>query len=160
MREIKFRGKNPDGYWIEGDLVRKALTAHAMIVDCGIAEEGCYPIGVIPETVGQYTGLRDKNGKEIYEGDIVKYRDISYGDFNTAISWNETMGAFCAYDFDFPPKQIDIPEREWGKSHNPCNCDGAYFSLRKSPLGSIGNIDKLMHLEIIGNIHENPELLK
>lgn len=64
-REIKFRGKTPDGKWITG--------SETFIHDGdGIwLSDGCDVVKVIEDTVGQFAGMYDKNGKEIYEGDIV-----------------------------------------------------------------------------------------
>ena len=66
MREIKFRGKRLDnGEWIEGDLLR--MNDHWFIFP-DPAPEGIDKYEVDPATVGQYTGLKDEHGKEIYEG--------------------------------------------------------------------------------------------
>ncbi|MBQ2299462.1 MAG: hypothetical protein II278_08835 [Bacteroidaceae bacterium] len=133
MREILFRGKRTaSGEWVEGGFHSRFEKAFIIGISVLLRIDGTE---VIPETVGQYTGLTDKNGKKIFEGDIV---DASAAWWDAAgpaghdspiilVEWNDGL---CGFE---PFANYD------------CDC-GVYISSSEC--------------EIIGNIHDNPELLK
>ena len=123
-----FRGKREDNNeWVTGDLMQWSDGTIRICVESGVDEKTT--VTVIPETVGQCTGLKDKNGKMIYEGDIVK------GLFNFGL---EIMSVCTFKDGAF------------GLTAKQC---GAYHF---SAFTSICNVK----YEVIGNIHDNPELLE
>lgn len=139
MREILFRGKCVDsGEWVYGNLIEdkwgddNGNTIYAILQDRvapGIVELWT-PVRVIPETVGQYTGLTDKNGKKIFEGDIC-------GCFcNTQIFEVKYCKERCGYFLDDCVRSGD--------------CEPAPECL--------GNLRNTM--EVIGTIYDNPELLE
>lgn len=124
MREILFRGKTKQGEWVEGDLIHseKNFNNKLSIIDW---TKDPYQFEVIHETVGQFTGLTDKNGTKIFEGDIVM--------MNGLLSNNN----------------VDVIV-------NKIDCFSPIFSSQPiSTLISIG-----LSFEVIGNIHDNPELLQ
>jgi uncharacterized phage protein (TIGR01671 family) len=129
MRSIQFRGKRlGNGEWVYGNLVEKAFDGTSKTVDIGIQKSGYYPIEVDPATVGQFTGLRDKNGKEIYEGDICSLVDFDHNKRIEEIVY--IAGSFCL---------------------------GRCISLRQTQTDNYKYVGD--SIEVIGNIHENPELI-
>lgn len=143
-RTIKFRGKRVDtGECVYGDLIHGQGPKYGkmyILPQTHIYPKGCSDLdgwNVIPETVGQFTGLLDKDGKEIYEGDIVRIGTESFG-------WANGKSGFVHYEIkhqgcDFILHILDL-NRKWG---------------RLSRIEEIG-----WEVQIKGNIHDNPELLE
>ena len=127
-REILFRGKRIDnGEWVEGYFVNLWLM-HYQKHQPIITDNNAVSYDVDPSTVGQYTGLTDKNGKNIFEGDIVKTDKFSEPNKQYIIKYDLQFGAFIGQD-----------------RYN------LYFVTFDGDSGEF---------EVIGNIHDNPELLE
>ena len=150
MREILFRGKRKDnGEWIYGVPITDESTNDVYIITSTAGASLKSEINnmcatgfrAIPETVEPYTGLTDKNGTRIFEGDIIKSEQdgmigvIRFGEYQTTNSGNGE----CHLGFSI----------EWY---------GKYSDLLRRDLGwwvIFGNTD----INIFGNIHDNPELM-
>lgn len=134
-REIKFRGKRLDnGEWVYGYFYEECENTYIIEDRQHQKNDLCarnIPYRVATETVGQYTGLKDKIGKEIYEGDIVKTKEYGkfLGDKN-----------FSGYD------------------HFEVHFKNGGFRLENEE--RIFNLINNSHLEVVGNVHDNPSLLK
>ena len=123
MREIKFRAKDRVGVWVYGDLRLTSREPHIWTDP--------YTSHIInTETIGQYTGLKDKTGKEVYEGDIVE--SIS-GKVGYVIFLQQEMGYVVVWD----NCDTRLGHRNRGGGYE---CDGS--------------------IEVIGNIYDNPDLVE
>lgn len=122
----KFRGKSPKtGEWLYGDLVHAADGKRmAILVNDAETYDECE---VIPGTVGQFVELTDSNKKDVYEGDILKWKEYDFEKIGVVI-WNP----FCVF--------IGRPS--------------------KYGIQCIGIASTIKETEVIGNIHNNPELMK
>ena len=135
MREILFHGKRTDnGEWVEGDVLQ--IRYHSGHIEYQIMPQTpvSSAVPVLPETIGQFTGLADKNGVRIFEGDICRFKrfnDIHVGE----IVFNVTTASFVM-------RYQSIV--------------GAYGekATQKMLLSVCDDI------EVVGNIRDNPELLR
>ncbi len=143
MRTIKFRGKaSYNGEWLFGYLINICGNYHILGKD-DIREDGHHvaqdsdrPTWVDLETIGQFTGFHDRNGKVIYEGDIIDVHipcnSIGKEEHRTrVVVWNEK----CAR-FEFQDKRGN------------CIAD------------SVGAKYNVVYYEVVGNVFDNPELLE
>ena len=136
MREIKFRAKGKDnGDWVYGDYC-SIPNPNILFIN---SDNEIDTEEIDPKTVGQFTGLHDKNGKEIYEGDILEFiTKRKYG-----------------FLYDGVKVRIKV---EFGK-FNPMN-DTLYDFIGFHTNDSSIQYYLEYGCEVVGNVHDNPELLK
>ena len=153
-REILFRGKRVDnGEWVYGRGLQQckdelgneivAIFTDVVKSEKYIKKEGRYTLYYAPvkaETLEQYTGLKDKNGKKIFEGDVVHLKGDGYGgakigkDYYRVVTFHE--GVFCLSIEDGVHYPVHTPIYEHSDSHN------------------------IVIWDVVGNITDNPELMK
>lgn len=142
MREILFRGKTKanhiyDAYWLYGDLVHLVYNEGLVFMfnELQILDE------VDPETVGQFTGLTDKHGKKIFEGDIVKLTDKSFGNkWKAVVEFGNPNGNYT-----------------WGWQLKPI---GKAKNVNTDILCWVEMEETGAFCDVIGNKWDNPELLE
>lgn len=161
-REILFRGKRCDnGEWVYGNLLKGVEGDCYIIV---ITKDGFTKYEeyeVAPDTVGQYTGLKDKNGNKIFEGDILRVKE-----FENLLTkeFSEDDNRFDLFTLDEIKGEKDaeyITPVKWEECGFVVSTNGNYFDMWAASLfGDMKRSNPVLDFEVIGNIYDNPELLK
>ena len=132
MREILFRGKTTHSKkWIYGNYIQETLgdSIYSKVEDIleNIDSGSRY---IIPETLGQYTGIKDKNGTKIFEGDICEHIDRDNYPRPFAVEWIEDYACF-----------VFVDKGDYFRNY--------YFQKKH-----------MENIQVIGNIYDNPELIQ
>ena len=155
MREIRFRGKRVDnGEWVYGDLLQPNLIVADWCNETGTQVFDLEAYAVIPETIGQFTGLKDKNGNKIFEGDVVKqsFQQNTPEDFyaheesHVVEGYHQGVVKITPNGVSIMRPYFVITYDDWDEDISP--------QILKTPKSVRG-----YRSEILGNIHDNPELL-
>ena len=170
MRTIKFRGKCAKdskyaGEWVEGGLLQCEKSKDVLIV-YSITDTCSCTYHVDPATVGQFTGLTDKNGKEVYEGDIIKWYEIGHSDHDV-LEPPEDYIKECVEVVEFSGGCFGV-SREDAPSPIPVAFLTKDFQANEDDMFKwVYNTDEYPNItaddmyicEVVGNVFDNPELL-
>ena len=141
MREVLFRGKRTDN----GEWVKCSETYIRDGDGIWLSDENLNVVTVLPETVGQYTGLTDKNGVRIFEGDIVRATIERAERCQSPRIENGVIGYDCIGMIGLILYKDKNGENVWSDFFNELSLSGLIEDY---------------YFEIIGNIHDNPDILK
>ena len=144
MRDIKFRGKTENNIWKYGSLLKDNPQKIYYIVD---NEDGAGR-EVLEKTIGQYTGLKDKNGKEVYEGDIVEFKDVG------------EEGYEYKEGFDFDNIAQVVYKNGIYTLSNFGETDNSYHATNSTDEERLEEVLRNGNCKVVGNIYDNPELLE
>lgn len=142
-REIKFKGKSlTTSEWLYGSLFNDGAEDYILPnLPGAVLDYEDYQVD--SNTVGQFTGLKDKNGKDIFEGDVVERKDSAFGFSHVGVvKFDSSLGAFVL---------------EYEKYGMTCQCT---FDKGFSENDGMCTIDGTFSYEVIGNIYDNKELIK
>ena len=144
MKEVLFRGKCAfNGEWIEGYYYANPVLCFILPIGYEISAD-LDAIKILPETRGQFTGLTDKSGKKVFEGDVISYTEhpgYLLKSFYAVVSYKDYVASFVYLKL--------------GLDENGCKQSMIHFFNEADEFEE----DILPYLEVIGNVYDNPELL-
>ena len=149
-REVIFRGKlSHSGEWVLGSLLKIDSKYH-IVTESDMYEDGHHiyqesdtPTWVDADTVGEFTGMRDRHGKKVFEGDVVRRKDSAFGYVDTGVvKYDCHLGAFVLEYEIYGRTYRSSFEDGFSDNDGKCTIEGTYS------------------YEVIGNIHDNFDLMK